>query len=447
MRWRKRIYISLILIVTIFLLCAATWWILPDPLGYIPLQIRVRLPEQVINLLSTPVPTALPAARIPVSADRLDITLPTLEQPTITSTPRPSPTIQKFLPQTFTPQAEPIIEPTATLLPTETPSPTPTPRLPSRVELDGLEIIAQQFNNCGPANLTIVLNYYAQDLNQSEVGNALKPGYDDRNVSPGEMATFVRENTPLLAEAYSGGDLAVVKRLLAGGFPVILEKGYLPSSDLGWMGHYLTVYGYDDLEASFLAMDTYLGPWDSSGRLESYTKTIELWEHFNNTFIVVYGPDDTSLVHELIGDPFLSADAMWINAAAKSQERTEEEPDNAFAWFNLGTSLTRLGEITGESHYHENAARAFDRARSIGLPWRMLWYQFDPYPAYLAVDRADEVLLLTLSAQDVEETHFYRGQALLSTGDERGAEAAFRRALQINPNYQAAREALQMLTE
>ena len=119
---------------------------------------------------------------------------------------------------------------------------------------------------------------------------------------------------------------------------------------------------------------------------------------------------------------------------------------NAFAWFNLGTNLTRLGELTAEEEYFENAALAFDRAREIGLPWRMLWYQFAPYTAYIGVGRFDEVLALTLSAQDVEETHLYRGHALLATGNPVAAEAAYRKALQLNPNFKPAEEALRVIS-
>jgi tetratricopeptide (TPR) repeat protein len=137
---------------------------------------------------------------------------------------------------------------------------------------------------------------------------------------------------------------------------------------------------------------------------------------------------------------------MWLSAAIKAQKETETEPQNAFAWFNLGTSLTRLGVLTAESEYYDNAALAFDRAREIGLPWRMLWYQFDPYTAYLEVGRTDEILALTTSAQDVEETHLYRGHALLATGDSTGAASAYRRALQINPNYTDASDALETLS-
>jgi tetratricopeptide (TPR) repeat protein len=293
----------------------------------------------------------------------------------------------------------------------------------------------------------MVLNFYQQSLNQTEVGNSLKPSYDDRNVSPDEMVAYVQSTTQLRADYYNGGDIELLKRLLASGFPVIIERGFLPNESLGWMGHYLTLFGYDESAQTFLTMDSYLGPWDDSGRNENYASIAELWEHFNNTFIVVYRPEDAQELSRILGDNYASLNSMWLNSALKAQEKTEQEPENAFAWFNFGTNLTGLGEITGEVDYYENAALAYDRAREIGLPWRMLWYQFKPYRAYLEVGRIDEVLALTLSAQSIEETHLYRGHALLAAGDIRGAESSYRRALRLNPNFAMAEAALASITQ
>jgi tetratricopeptide (TPR) repeat protein len=449
MNGRRAGFFIITLTVIAVAICALVWWLAPDPFGLIPLQIRMRLPEEVIAYLSTPIPTALPAPLLAPSDSKQVVVLPDIP----TMTPTASATVPfvagETLPPTFTPAVITTVKATATATSTSTPTPSPTatPTIPSLALLEGMEVIAQQFNNCGPANLTMVLNYHQQVLNQTDVGNSLKPNYEDRNVSPDEMVAFVERTTALKADFYSGGDIELLKRLLANGFPVIIEKGFLPSESLGWMGHYLTLFGYDDSEQVFLAMDSYLGPWDSSGRPESYQSILALWEHFNDTFIVVYKPEDAAKLSILLGDNYASPNAMWLSSAVKSQERTEQEPNNAFAWFNLGTNLTELGEITGQAEFYENAALAYDRAREIGLPWRMLWYQFKPYRAYLEVGRIDEVLALTLSAQSIEETHLYRGHALRAGGDIRGAEYSYRRALQMNPNFSAAETALASLSE
>ncbi|MGB3714719.1 MAG: C39 family peptidase [Candidatus Promineifilaceae bacterium] len=447
MKWRRLAFIIAAVTITSVALFSFTWWMLPDPFGLVPLQIRLRLPEDVVTFLTTPIPTALPAPLRAPADSQTAVVLPDFPTSTPTIIPTPRPLVNETLPPTFTPVAIATAKATATATATPTSSPTATPTIPPIVRLEGMEVIAQQFNNCGPANLTMVLNFHQQGLNQTEVGNSLKSSYDDRNVSPDEMVAYVQSATPLRAEYYSGGDIELLKHLLASGFPVIVERGFLPSESLGWMGHYLTLFGYDDTDQTFLTMDSYQGPWDDSGRYESYESMGELWEHFNNTFIVVFRPEDAQELSRILGDNYASLNRMWLSSAVKAQERTEQDPENAFAWFNLGTNLTVLGEITGEVDFYDNAALAYDRAREIGLPWRMLWYQFKPYRAYLEVGRIDEVLALTLSAQSVEETHLYRGHALFEAGDIRGAESSYRRALQLNPNFTMAEAALASLTE
>ena len=58
-----------------------------------------------------------------------------------------------------------------------------------------------------------------------------------------------------------GGDIELIKRLLAAGFPVVAEKGYYEydyTGQLGWLGHYQFVNGYDDNQEVFIVQDTYV---------------------------------------------------------------------------------------------------------------------------------------------------------------------------------------------
>ncbi|MFN2134834.1 MAG: C39 family peptidase, partial [Candidatus Promineifilaceae bacterium] len=123
--------------------------------------------------------------------------------------------------ETFAPT---IAAPTATA----TPSPTPTPLpLPESHIIEGLVAVQQTFNNCGPANLTQVLNYYGDEITQADVAAYLKPNPEDRNVSPWQIADYVNEQTPgFNAIARSGGTLEMIKRFVAAGYPVVIEKGY-----------------------------------------------------------------------------------------------------------------------------------------------------------------------------------------------------------------------------
>jgi tetratricopeptide (TPR) repeat protein len=163
---------------------------------------------------------------------------------------------------------------------------------------------------------------------------------------------------------------------------------------------------------------------------------------------LVYPVERETAVHTLLTaqytDPFL----MWQHAAQTAQTETDARPDDAFAWFNLGASLTQLGQLTDQTEFYANAAAAFDHARTIGLPRRMLWYQFQPYVAYLAVGRHEDVLTLATATEvseggrNVEETFLYVGQAYLAAGNINQAKAAYHRAIDLNPNFTAARLAL-----
>ena len=113
-----------------------------------------------------------------------------------------------------------------------------------------------------------------------------------------------------------------------------------------------------------------------------------------------------------------------------------------------------MGEITGDNAFYQQGAAAFDRAFSLGLPGRMLWYQFRTYIAYMKIGRYQDMVDLTdamLNNSDarvrdgssyVEETYLYRGHAFAFLGDVTQARAAYQRALELNVNFYPAQIAL-----
>lgn len=397
------------------------------------------VPDQLLYLVATPLPTALPAPTAVANNDQLAVIGEQLAalQPMATATP----TLTATLLPTFTPLAN-LPSPTPQPTPTATPVPPTAVPLPASVRLENIEVIPQKFNNCGPANLTITLGYHGIEVNQLDVGAAIKPNYDDRNVSPGELVDYVNSETSLQARFFVGGSLELLKQLLAAGYPVIIEKGLYPNAWEGWMGHYLTVIGYDDAAQEFISLDTFLGPWDSSGRRDSYDTVDEFWQMFNHTFILVYPPEDEAEVLALLPPELNDPVTMWQATAVTNQSHTTTQPDNPYIWFNLGSSLTHLARLTNNATLYASAAAAFDQARTVGLPWRMLWYQFEPYEAYLANGRLDDVftlsdaILSTEGGYHVEETHYYRSLAYTAQGNEAEAEAALATALELNPNLQ-----------
>lgn len=425
---------------------------LPRAVQALPGEYYVRLQNNPLTsglmaLVTTPLPTALP---LPVSSTAAPQTaelpeIPGLPQvtpiPTATPTGLPTAVIQSIANET----AEP------TLSPTNTPTPLPTatqPPLPEKVVIEGLGSVVQGFNNCGPANMTIVLNYYGDATTQEEAATYLKPNKEDRNVSPWQISDYVNEFTALRSTAHSGGNMEMLKRLIAAGFPVVIEKGYEPNSTEGWYGHYLTVYGYDDAAQQIYSKDTNLGPFDGRPRLDSYEEFSHWWQQFNYTFYVVYPPEQEAQVMSIIPLELQQPFTMWQYVTQLAQEERTADPSDAFAWFNYGVAQTRLGELTGDSSYYQTAAAAFDEARTIGLPPRTLYYEHRPFMAYWKIGRLDDViqladaLLATSGGKWVEEVYWFKGHALAAQGQLYAAAEAYAAALDVNPNFYPAQQSL-----
>lgn len=418
--------LALVLMLVGVISAVIVWKALPRMVAALPGQVRHYVPDVLVAAVTTPLPTALPA--------------PVGPTPEIAALMLASPTaeLRMEVPATVENDSEAVMVPTPTLVTPATPE-AAKPNRPPYTRLDGLPIIPQKFNNCGPTNLTILLNYYGIDVDQFDVAAVIRPNYEDRNVSPDELAGFVHTETDLHASVYVGGDLELLRRLLAAGYPVIIEKGLVPDEATGWMGHYLTLVGYDDITGHFYVRDTYLGPWQQDG-LAGYAQTETAWRHFNDTFILIYPPQQATEVAEILGPEMRDPLRMWQRAADRARLAIQNDPQDAFAWFNLGTSLTMLAKLRPESSDYESAAAAFDQARLLGLPPRMLWYQFAAYEAYLATGRYEDILQLaeaTLASQgglNVEETYLYQGRALQALGDADGAMRAFRRVIDLHPN-------------
>jgi len=155
-------------------------------------------------------------------------------------------------------------QPTATIAPTATPQPSPTP-IPAAVQLPAPLWEQQSANNCGPATLALYLRYYGWEGTQDDIAQLVKPIPEDRNVNPEELVYFVRTHAGWLSSEFRvGGDLELLKKLVAAGFPVMIEESFYfdqpfwPNDDL-WAAHYLLVTGYDDSTQTFTGQDSFHG--------------------------------------------------------------------------------------------------------------------------------------------------------------------------------------------
>jgi hypothetical protein len=416
----------------------ARWPELRRRMDYIPIRVHALLVEKrrqrrapTLPPPVLPTPSPRPRAVEPTSTPSLNA----LPASTVTvrapgPTPSPGASLDRMATAEVTATSVPPPSPTPTVAPTATPSPTPAPAH-TAMALTGMRHVWQDWNNCGPATLSMVLSYYGRSETQSDVAAVVKPNKWDLNVSPWELAGYVR-SLGLQALVREGGRIGLIQRFLDQGIPVMLELWYYPDEHGG--GHYRMIVGYDDATEEWIAYDVQLGP----GYRIPYRQQDKEWQAFNRLYIVVYRPEQGTVVDDIVGDEVDDV-VMYHNALAVALVERETDAENAFAWFNVGTNYAALRD-------YERAIEAYDRARVLGLPFRMLWYQFGPFEAYLAQERYQDVIDLAMANLNMvgnqEESHVYLGRARQALGDVEAARQSYREAQKYHPGFAPAVKAL-----
>jgi tetratricopeptide (TPR) repeat protein/LysM repeat protein len=297
---------------------------------------------------------------------------------------------------------------------------TPLPRSAdeNRVVLGPVTFDWQKFNNCGPTTTSVMLSYYGVSQPQLTIAGALKPNPSDKNVNPSEVAAYVRRQG---MGAFIGinGDIGLLERLLAAGYPVMVEQWM--SYD-GGVGHYRAVLGYDRTKQQILNDDTFLGPniW------RSYADFNRDWAYFNNLYIVFYPTADEGKVAGIIGGDW-NRNAMWERALTTFRNQT-----GALALYGQAEALHQLGR-------DGDAIPVFEQAIAAGLPARYLWYRFGYFEALNSVGQYQKLLQVTapvLQAMTLsEDIRYQRAVAHRGLGQTEQARRELQLALQDNPNH------------
>jgi hypothetical protein len=386
-----------------------------------------------------------------------------------------SATMQAYIhSQTPSPTSRPVA---STAVSRSTPkSPTPTNTLtplPASVSLPGVTYLDQHggWNLCGPTNLTMALKFWDWQGSRDDIIKVIKPGINnpkldfitrgkpDKNVMPYEMVDFVQNETEDHAFFRYGGDIDLLKHLIASGYPMLIEKGVYEKDASGvvsWLGHYAFVTGYDDGQGVFTYQDTYPPEGvNGNNRQISYTDFVTGWRAFNYLFIVVYPSQDEQQVFKIIGS---WGDTGWANQhaldLANKDIQTLSGLDLFFAWFNKGTSQVQLLQ-------YNDAAISYDQAFTLypvlpiaqkDRPYRLLWYQTGPYWAYYYTVRYQDVINLAnttlstvLGGPTLEESLYWRGMAEEALGSMDPAIKDFKQANHLNPKMTVIIQQLQTL--
>lgn len=357
--------------------------------------------------------------------------------------PAPPPAVTRVMNPTVTPSPA---APKETATPQASPTPTTTP-LPERVVLTGIVHEYQQFNNCGPANLAMALSYWGWQGDQRDTRSFLRPNLkvDDKNVNPSEMVEFVERFAGMQAFVRYGGDLDLLRRLIAAGFPALIEAGHHPPDDW-WMGHYLVVSGYDDQQGKLLVQDSLVSP-DLAMTYDELARG--WWRDFNYVLIVVAPPERAAQALELLGPYADPQQSFQIAALKASQEIPDlQGRDQFFAWFNLGSSRVGLGDYQGAAEAYDQAFALYADLSEAMRPYRLMWYVVGPYEAYYYSGRYEDVVNLAnttfawVGQPVLEESYYWRGMANLALGKQNLAITDFQKAAGLNPNYAPPRDEL-----
>jgi hypothetical protein len=340
-----------------------------------------------------------------------------------TSTPAPSPEANAAM----TPTTQPSPSPAATPVPT-------APPLPVSAHLDPMTHAFQTWNNCSAVSASMVLSYYGIDRSQAQLATVFRPNLDDKHVEPRQLVRFFPEYG-LRADLYEGGSIEMVKRLVAAGFPVVTPQWLDFKPDA--IGHYRVVRGYDDARGGFLVNDSMTG----ADVFLSYDNFERLWRAFNYRYLPVYRPDDRPRIEQIIGGD-IDQKANRQRTLALFSELAAQHPEDAYYRFSIGTSFFELGN-------YAEAVAAYEEAAALGLPSKMLWYQFWPVAAYNEVGRHEQALELAsvqiASAGTFGEMRFERGRAYEALGKQDLALAEYRRALIDDANLQSAQNTITRL--
>jgi len=304
-----------------------------------------------------------------------------------------------------------------------------TPKEPgTKALLPGAIWVPQTFNNCGPATTSMILQYFGFTVSQNETKAHLRTNADDKNVFSYEIRDYIKSQYNVDSKLFYGGDIPLLKKLIANGFYIMVEDWLHPNEDIG---HVLIIRGFDDEKGVLIADDSYLGV-NITYPYVQFEQT--QWKAFNREYMPIYKPGSEAVLQAIVGDAW-DENRMYQLAAAKAQKDIAQNDSDMYAWFNLGTSLYALKN-------YEEAKQAFEKSRALDWPKRMLWYQIQPVQTYNTLGeykKALELIAIGLSGNDsFAELHLEAAIAYKGLVDIPKARAEAQKALLYSPGFKPA---------
>ena len=299
--------------------------------------------------------------------------------------------------------------------------------------------VHQTFNNCGEAALSMDLSFYGIHESQQALADILRPDNnttgkgDDKSTPPDEIAAQA-ETYGLVAYFRPNGNVDLLKRLVAAGFPVMTRTLLNTSEDYA---HYRVVKGYNDVTGEITDEDGIQG----ENVKFSYDDFLTLWKPFNYEYIVFATPTQQADLASILG---AAADAptAWGEAAQVATQALAANPNDTAAEFDLSVADYYTGD-------YASSVQAFEKTGA-ALSEHALWYQLEPIESYYELGNYDKVFSLAQSIfsngnATYPELYVVEGESYLKEGDTAAAKTAFGTALQYNKNLKSARDALSLV--
>ncbi|WP_407543172.1 C39 family peptidase (plasmid) [Deinococcus radiomollis] len=131
---------------------------------------------------------------------------------------------------------------------------TPTPKYVTNAVLQGIPLVRQGYNQCGPASLQMVLAYWGLGMDQAAIGALTKP--DPRAYMGTSAIGAFASSVGLASTTVRGASLNMVRAFLAQGIPVIALSFF---NTPGAVPHWRVVSGFDDKQGVVFVHDPLAG--------------------------------------------------------------------------------------------------------------------------------------------------------------------------------------------
>jgi len=186
--------------------------------------------------------------------------------------------------------------------------------LPASYRIGFGPIVWQQRMWCGPASLTMVLNYWGDRIDQLAVGTALDPEHDGTPSSL--MVDYAKRRgfeVHVFEEASSKhlywSVMDELKMWVSRDYPVIVTQRYGIPGPYEREGHYRVVIGYDDRSRIVYTADPAAGYYNFS-----YDKFNEIWT-YSRCWGMVISKAGLVLVYtiSIVGLPFEASTAFRVD--------------------------------------------------------------------------------------------------------------------------------------